>query len=182
MESPFEGRLIRLRAYEPEDESKLYEWYNDPEVTRHLMLRYPLSHATERDFIEQMKQPGHNNAHFAVVRKENGELIGGTGLAVPHPEIREGVLGISIGNKSFWDQGYGTDTMRTLCRFGFEMMNLHRIELEVYAENERARKVYERVGFRVEGTRRDAIFKYGRYQDIVVMGLLEGELNMGGDR
>ena len=50
------------------------------------------------------------------------------------------------------------------------------IQLEVYAENGRARKVYERVGFTVEGVRREAMSEYGRYQEIVTMGLLGGEL------
>jgi len=56
------------------------------------------------------------------------------------------------------------------------MMNLHRIELEVFADNARAVHVYEKVGFHMEGTRRRAIFKFGRYQDLHVMGLLEEEL------
>jgi RimJ/RimL family protein N-acetyltransferase len=176
MDSPYEGTLVRLRAVEPEDEPMLYQWFNDPEVTQNLMLRYPVSHASEREFLESVKQPNSSKAHFAVVTKDTHRMIGGATLEVGQPELREATLGIAIGDKEAWDHGYGTDTMRTLCRFGFEMMNLHRIQLEVYAENARARKVYERVGFTVEGVRRDAMFKYGRYQDIVMMGLLEGEL------
>jgi len=173
---PYEGNLVRLRAVEPEDEPLLYEWFNDWQVTENLMLRYPVSHATERDFLESTRQPNYEKAHFAVVRKETGQLIGGATLEAPQPELRQGTLGIAIGDKTSWDRGYGTDTMRTLCRFGFAMMNLHRIQLEVYAENERARKVYERVGFQVEGVRREAMYKWGRYMDVVMMGLLEGEL------
>ncbi|MBE0610648.1 MAG: GNAT family N-acetyltransferase, partial [Dehalococcoidia bacterium] len=71
-----------------------------------------------------------------------------------------------------------TDTMRTVCRFGFEMMNLHRIQLEVYANNARARHVYEKVGFVLEGCRRQALYKFGRYHDVLVMSLLEGELRL----
>jgi RimJ/RimL family protein N-acetyltransferase len=178
VQSPFEGRLVRLRAHEPEDEPLLYQWYNDPEITQHLALRYPLSHQSERQFIERTTQPGPNGAHFAVVLKDTGQLIGGAGLNIAFPENREAILGISIGDKDYWDRGYGTDTMRTLCRFGFEHMNLHRIQLDVYANNERARHVYERIGFQVEGRRREAVYKYGRYDDIIVMGLLEGELVM----
>jgi RimJ/RimL family protein N-acetyltransferase len=95
-----------------------------------------------------------------------------------HPENREAILGIAIGDRSYWDGGYGTDAMRVLCRFGFDMMNLHRIQLDVYEGNERAIHVYEKVGFQVEGRRREAMFKYGRYQDVIVMGLLSGELKM----
>jgi RimJ/RimL family protein N-acetyltransferase len=178
LQSPFEGRLVRLRALEPEDEPNLYEWYNDYEVTQHLMLRYPLSHATERQFIERQAQPAQAGTHFAICLKEDGRLIGGSGLTVALPENREARLGIAIGDKSYWDRGYGTDAMRTICRFGFEQMNMHRIELDVYSHNERARKVYEKVGFQVEGCRRQAVFKYGRYLDVIVMGVLEGELKL----
>jgi RimJ/RimL family protein N-acetyltransferase len=176
MESPFEGRLIRLRAREPEDEPLLYEWFNDPEVTEFLTVRYPLSHRNEREFIDANSAPAYQNANFAIVRKSDGTMIGGCSLEGASPENRSAILGIAIGDKSAWDGGYGTDTMRVLCRFGFEHMNLHRITLEVYAGNERAKHVYEKVGFKVEACRREAHFKYGRYSDVYLMGLLEGEL------
>lgn len=177
-DSPFEGRLIRLRAREPEDEPLLYTWFNDPEVTEYLSMRYPLSHAQERSFVEGTAVTGYFAANFAVVRRDTGELIGGVELKDLSPENRSAVLGIAIGDKRCWDGGYGTDTMRTMCRFGFEMMNLNRIELEVHAENARARHVYAKVGFQEEGVRRQAIYRAGRYQDMVVMGLLAGELRM----
>lgn len=178
MASPFEGRLIRLRAREPEDEPLLYRWFNDPEVTRHLTLRYPVSHATEREFIERAHAVSYQLASFAVETKAEARLIGGVSLEDTSPENRSATLGIAIGDKSYWDGGYGTDTMRTVCRFGFEMMNLHRIELHVYEGNQRARRVYEKVGFVEEGRLREAHFSYGQYQDVIVMGLLEGELRM----
>jgi RimJ/RimL family protein N-acetyltransferase len=57
-------------------------------------------------------------------------------------------------------------------------MNLHRIELWVFEENARARHVYEKVGFIEEGRLRDGMYKAGHYQDLIFMGLLEGELRM----
>lgn len=175
-QSPFQGKLVRLRAREPEDELLLYKWLNDPEVTEHLTVRYPVSHAAEREYIEHTHGVSYAIASFAVETLAEGRLIGGVSLEDTSPENRSATLGIALGDKTFWNGGYGTDTMRTICRFGFEMMNLHRIELDVYADNARARRVYENVGFATDGVRRDAVFKFGRYQDVVVMGLLEGEL------
>lgn len=176
MESPFEGRLVRLRAREPGDEPLLYRWFNDPEVTEHLTVRYPVSHEQERDYIEHAGAINYERASFAVETISEGRLIGGTGLEKSSPENRRATLGIALGDKQFWNGGYGTDTMRVVCRFGFETMNLHRIDLEVYARNARARRVYEKVGFHQEGVLRQAVYTRGRYEDIVVMGLLEGEL------
>lgn len=176
--SPFEGRLVRLRAREPGDEPMLFRWFNDAEVTRHLSIRYPLSHAQEKEFIERVSSIGYNHASFAVETLADGRLIGGCGLEHQSAEDRSAVLGIAIGDKASWDGGYGTDTMRTLCRVGFEVMNLHRIQLDVYASNERAIHVYEKVGFTIEGRRRDAVYARGQYEDVIVMGLLEGELRL----
>lgn len=177
-ESPFEGRLVRLRAREPEDEPQLYEWFNDPEVTEFLALRYPVSHQLEKSFIDRASDVGYFNANFALVTREEGRMIGGCGFEKVSAEDRHAELGIAIGDRAYWDGGYGTDAMRTLCRFGFEIMNLHRIQLDVYQGNLRAQHVYQKVGFRVDAVKRQAIYKFGAYQDVLTMGLLEGELRL----
>lgn len=174
--APLRGRLIRLRAHEPEDEALYYDWFNDPEVVQYLSVAYPFSHKQEREFVEANSAVAFASANFAVETLAEGQLIGSCSISHTSPENRSGLIGIAIGDKSRWDSGYGTDTMRTLCRVGFEVMNLHRLELDVYVENERARKVYERIGFRVEAHRRHAVFLGGRYHDVLRMGLLEGEL------
>ena len=66
--------------------------------------------------------------------------------------------------------------MRVVRRFGFEMMNLNRIHLDVFPENERAIRCYEKVGFAIEGRTREAIFKHGGYHDLILMSVLVGEL------
>jgi RimJ/RimL family protein N-acetyltransferase len=174
---PFRGRLVQLRAREPEEEPLNHEWFNDPEVTEFLTIRYPLSHRQQAEFIDRHSAPGYALASFAIVTLD-GKVIGGCDLGDNRPENREATLGIAIADKTYWDGGYGTDAMRVLCRFGFDMMNLHRIQLEVFASNARAIHVYEKVGFQQEGRRREAYFKYGRYDDVVIMGILEGELRM----
>ncbi|MEO8538285.1 MAG: GNAT family protein [bacterium] len=177
-ESRFQGRLVRLRAREPEDEALLFEWFNDPDVTEHLSMRYPISHKGEREFLVRSADVGYNNINFAIETLTDGTMIGGCDLHRVSAENRSGVLGIAIGDKAFWDGGYGTDAMRTLVRFGFDMLNLHRIELDVYANNLRAQHVYEKIGFQFEARKRKAIYKFGEYQDVLVMGILEGELRL----
>jgi RimJ/RimL family protein N-acetyltransferase len=168
------GRLVRLRALEPEDEPSLHAWVNDPVVTEYLSLRYPFSHRQESDYIASVST-GSESAQFGIVTLDEGRLVGDIGLHHGHPENRCATLGIMIGDRSRWGMGYGTDAVRTVCRFGFEVMNLHRIELEVFLDNSRAIAVYERVGFQHEGRRREAAYKGGRYHDSLVMGLLRQE-------
>lgn len=175
MRSPFEGKLVRLRAREPEDEPYHNQWFNDWDVVRYLGRRYPISHAQSLAMLEPDPRYGWSIG-FIIETLLEGDPIGQVFLGSASAEDRSAELGISIGDKSQWDGGYGTDAMRTVCRFGFDMMHLHRIELGVYADNERAVHVYERIGFRTEGRRREMYFKEGVYHDTLIMGLLEGEL------
>ena len=85
------------------------------------------------------------------------------------------MLGIVIGEKDCWGKGYGTDAMLTLCGFGFTQMNLHRIGLRVFPENQRAVTCYEKCGFEHEGRLREAIFKHGEYRDMLLMSILADE-------
>jgi RimJ/RimL family protein N-acetyltransferase len=65
--------------------------------------------------------------------------------------------------------------VRTMLKFGFETLNLHRVELEVFAFNPRALRCYEKAGFKKEGTRRQVHFYEGRYHDAFYMGILQEE-------
>ena len=175
-QSPFEGRLIRLRAREIEDAVPSYRWANDFDVTRNIKIRYPQSHNSQRDWSIANSSADYSRALFSIETLANRQAIGTCGLRTGPPENRSATLAIWIGEKTFWDGGYGTDAMLVLCRFGFEMMNLHRIELDVYADNPRAQHVYEKIGFVVEGRRRHDDFRAGGYRDTIMMGLLAGEL------
>lgn len=172
----YEGKLVRLRTMEPDDAERLHGWINDPEVREHLAARYPMSMANEAEWVESAKTIGYADARFAVESIGEGRHIGSLDIRTIGPENRRGELGLMIGDKSVWGQGYGVDMVRTGCRFGFDEMNLHRIELWVLGDNERAIHVYEKVGFVREGVARQAWFKGGRYLDMVLMGMLPGEL------
>lgn len=181
MQSPFEGSLVRLRAREPADAPFFHRVLNDPEITQYILMRYPISLGEERKYLESLPAQNWERTAFSIDTLA-GELIGSCALRGGNPEDRCATLGIWIGEKRHWNSGYGTDTMRVLCRFGFDHMNLHRIELEVFADNPRALRVYEKLGFRTEGCRRDADYRYSCYRDIVVMGLLREEFVEGRSR
>jgi RimJ/RimL family protein N-acetyltransferase len=171
-----QGALVRLRALEPEDEPFVYRWFNDPDVIDTLGGHYTRSHWFERDWLEKNKQPSYEKASFMIVSLDDDSPIGTVGLRNVSPENRAADLGIAIGDKTRWNRGYGTDAMRVVCRFGFTSMNLRRIELELYATNTAALRVYEKVGFKIEARRRLSMLRHGRYEDTLLMGLLSGDL------
>lgn len=169
------GALVRLRAPRPEDAESFYRWFNDPEATVGLGVRYPVTRQAERAWITAHAEPLEDRVRFAVETHE-GRLLGTCGLFGISKENRSAELGVALMEKAEWGKGYGTDTVRTLCRYGFAELNLHRIELMVFAFHERAIKTYERVGFVREAVAREAHWGRGKYDDDVYMSLLEGEL------
>ena len=175
MPRPLDGELVRLRAVEESDAAVMYRWGNDWETIKYLSAHYPRTMQFEREWVAK-GDPAYGNAQFIIETLGDANPIGWIGLHDASPEDRSADLGIAIGDHDRLEGGYGTDAMRVVCRFGFEMMNLNRIALTVFDWNTRAIRVYEKVGFKHEGVLREGIFKAGRWNNLVFMGLLRGEL------
>jgi len=82
---------------------------------------------------------------------------------------------ILLGNAEFRDRGLGTEASRLALAHAFEVVGVHRVELQVYAFNPRAKHVYDKIGFRYEGTRRQALRWDGQWIDSHVMAILAAE-------
>lgn len=170
---PLEGRLVRLRALEEDDLAPINRLLWQPEVSAHIAMSWPEPIAGTQAWWERTRT-SEDEAPFAIETLD-GLLIGNCSLREIDLKTRQANLGIFVG-QAFWNRGYGTDAVRTLCRFAVEEMNLQRVELHVYANNPRARRAYEKVGFKEEGRLRRGHFAGGRYVDVIVMGLLAEEL------
>jgi len=84
-------------------------------------------------------------------------------------------MGIGIGDKAYWGRGVGTEVMNILLRYVFTELNLHRLSLTVFEYNQRAIRLYEKCGFKIEGINREYHFRDGRRWDLVSMGILREE-------
>ncbi len=91
-----------------------------------------------------------HSQHYAI--STHSHLLIGH-IELDHIAWRSGdaELRIRIGEKAYWDQGFGTDAVRTLVRHAFSALGLTRVYLRVFAANRRAIRCYEKVGFRKEG-------------------------------
>ncbi len=172
------GEKIRLRAIERTDIPRFVRWMNDPEVTQYLLISSPLSFAMEEKwFDEQLQRPPHQGQILGieVQRADDWVHIGNTGLHDVDLVNRTAEFGIVIGEKEYWNRGYGTQATRLMLKHGFENLNLNRIYLEVFETNPRAMQTYLKAGFTREGVFRQAIFKNGRYIDAIFMSILQSE-------
>jgi len=181
------GKRVRLRAIEREDIPTFVRWLNDREVTQFLLVNSPFSKAMEEEWFEgQLKHPPHEGQVLAIEAKVGDQWlhIGNTGIHQVDPVNHSAEFGILIGEKAYWNQGYGGEATRLALQHGFDDLNLHRIFLRVYANNPRAIACYTTAGFVLEGALRQAIYKNGAYIDEIVMGILKSEwdgLKSGGE-
>jgi RimJ/RimL family protein N-acetyltransferase len=171
------GNRIRLRGVERSDLPHFKEWLNDPEIIEGLALYLPLSLEDEEQWFEGLSKRDAAEKPLCIEIKEGGgwRPIGNMSFFNLEWTNRCAEVGIFIGDKSLWNQGYGTESMRLLLQHGFETLNLHRIYLRVYSTNPRARRSYEKVGFVLEGTLREAVYRHGKYADIHVMSVLRSK-------
>ncbi len=171
------GKRIRLRAIEPEDLPHLARWRNDPDVIENLLIHTPRSSLDEQQWYENlMKRPDEEHPLAIEVNNQNQwTLIGSTRYHTIDWKNRSVEIGICIGDKNYWDQGLGCDTMRLMVRHAFNNLNLNRVYLFVFESNERAKKSYLTAGFVEEGRLRQDVYKNGRYLDVFVMGILRSE-------
>ncbi|NOY97841.1 MAG: GNAT family N-acetyltransferase [Chloroflexi bacterium] len=173
------GERIRLRGVERDDIPRFVAWFNDPEVTEGLTMYLPMTTWEEEQWFENLsKRPAEERPLAIEARLENGwQHIGSCGFHNIEWTNRAAEVGIAIGDKSVWNQGYGTETMRLLLEHGFETLNLNRIFLRVHESNLNAVRSYEKVGFVHEGRMRQAVYKHGKYEDMFLMSVLRSEWN-----
>jgi [ribosomal protein S5]-alanine N-acetyltransferase len=168
------GPTVYLRPLEKADAPVLATWFNDPEVTRYLVTYRPMSVAAEEEFVSKMNV-NELELGVGIVVRETERFIGTAGLHKTDLRNRHTSFGISIGDKSAWGKGYGTETTRLMVKHAFEALNLNRVWLWVIEFNQRGLRAYEKVGFRVEGRLRQDTFREGRYWDTIVMAILREE-------
>jgi RimJ/RimL family protein N-acetyltransferase len=171
------GKRIRLRRDERSDLPKFVEWLNDPEVRRYLLMGLPISQANEDGWFENMlKRPPEEQPFAIEIRDGDGwRLIGNCGFFDIDQRARSSEVGIFIGDKSCWNQGYGAEVMRLLLQVGFGTLNLNRIFLRVDAANKGGIRAYEKAGFVHEGRFRQGTYRDGQYEDVLFMSALRSE-------
>ena len=170
----YEGKRIYFRPVEVEDEPLLKRFINNPANWRFLRHGQPLNSVREREWIESLGKSTTDYV-FGVALKQQDRLIGVTGLHQVNAVNRSAVFGINVGDTAFQGRGYGREATELVLKYAFEELNLNRVELAVYADNWRAIRMYQKVGFVQEGCARQARYNNGRYQDEYRFAILRSE-------
>lgn len=163
------GDLVVLRPLGPQDVDDLMQALSDTE-----MLRLTGTHTTfTREQIEShcaSRDEHDDRLDFVVLDRRSGEFLGDLAITDLNPVNLSCGFRIALRTRET-GRGYGTDAASLIVEHLFGI-GIHRIELEVFAFNPRARRVYEKVGFRLEGTLRDALLWDGVWVDAHLMAML----------
>jgi RimJ/RimL family protein N-acetyltransferase len=168
------GEFVRLTRITKEDLPTINEWGQHIEYLR-LLSRSQAFPTILEDMNWLMEVEREENPTFAIRALEENTLVGICAFKEVRWQARTTYFWIGIGDPANRGRGYGTDATRVLLRYAFMEMNLNRVGLEVFSNNERAIASYKKVGFIHEGTVRDYIFRDGQYLDMHLMGMLRRE-------
>ena len=161
-----------------EDRLLFLEWFNDPQITRWLSWRdeTPLTEEEEIKWIEEL--PNKKDWKVFVIEARIGDTTIPIGICSLHDidfKNQHAGLGVTIGEKEYQDKGYGTEAARLLINHAFKKLNLNRIESTALEYNNRSIRVLTKLGYKYEGRRRKCVLKNGKFEDVLIFGLLRHE-------
>ncbi|MBM4402838.1 MAG: GNAT family N-acetyltransferase [Candidatus Cloacimonetes bacterium] len=167
------GEKCYLSPISMDDVEKYTEWVNDLEVGQFVLFAAAvIDMDKERKMLEKLMQ---NSVTFAIIEKDTNKVIGNCGLHDVNEVHRRATFGIFIGEKNFWNQGIGSEATALILDYGFNILNLNNITLEVVEYNHRGIRCYEKIGFKYVGRRRKYMFMAGSYYDTLVYDILAEE-------
>ncbi|MEN0128614.1 MAG: GNAT family protein [Brevundimonas sp.] len=178
MEKPtLQGEMITLRPIRPDDAEAMWEMLADPEGNRLTGTTRTFSRA-EIDAWCASRATAEGRYDFAVTANGDDTFRGEIVLNEVDEVVRSANLRLSMG-PTYRGRGYGTEGIMLMLGFAFDGIGLHRVELDVLSINARAKSLYENLGFRVEGRKRDAYRDGDGYCDAIIMAILEDEYRAG---
>jgi RimJ/RimL family protein N-acetyltransferase len=179
------GQLVRL---EPLTLAVLEDYavaLAEPEIRRLTGARATFDRAKIEAWLAT-RGDQHDRADWAVFRVRDGAFLGEAVLNEVDLENESANYRVWLAGPQVFGQGYGTEITRLVVDYALGTCGLHRVTLGVYDFNPRARRVYEKCGFRYEGRRRNALLREGQWHDELLMAtsprLTDGAPVGAGDR
>jgi RimJ/RimL family protein N-acetyltransferase len=164
---------LRLRALRAEDAGALFAIFSDPVVCRYLSWGTWASIDVARERAERYvrEMAAGESVTLLIVRKEDDAVLGDCTLFSFDAQCRRAEVGYSLATAA-WGRGYVQEAVGALLQFGFDAMDLHRVEADIDPLNAASARSLERLGFVREGLLRERWIVEGQVSDSAIYGLL----------
>ncbi|MBC5774443.1 GNAT family N-acetyltransferase [Pontibacter sp. KCTC 32443] len=173
MSQNLETARLQLRPVRPSDADFILKGLSDTRVTTYYAVHYDTPEAVQEQmqFYDNLQQTG-TGIWWVFSLRGATDLIGACGYSSLETENRKAEIGFWL-LPEHWGKGYIPEAAKAILKYGFESMNLHRIEAIVEGGNAQSEKVLQKLGFTREGRLRDREIKNGHFIDLVHYSLLE---------
>jgi RimJ/RimL family protein N-acetyltransferase len=181
MRSYWEGSRVRLRAVEPGDWEIHHEWDQDSEMMRLLdRVHIPRSREGTRRWAEQqaLRDPENDNFHFEA-ETLSGELVGSVNAHDCDRRVGAFEIGIAI-RPEHQRKGYATEAIALVLRYYFHELRYQKVNAYIDDRNEPSLRLFQSLGFQLEGRLRRLIYSGGRHYDYIAYGLTIEEFDASG--
>jgi len=170
------GQLVGLRAIERDDLSKLMEWRNKPEYRRYFREYHELSAVHQTNWFDKVVMGDRQTIMFAIIELKSGRLLGACGLCYIDFVNRNADFSIYIGADDVYiDDKFAPDAARIMKKYGFEELNLHRLWSEIYDFDDPKKKLFEKLGFSLDGRFRESHWAEGKWSDSLFYSVLSSD-------
>lgn len=172
----FETERLLLRKIAATDLDDMFRYASDPEVTKYVLWDTHQTLEDTRQFLDYALEAYRNEdvSPWGIECKENGKFIGTIDFVSWSERHRTAEIGYTIG-RPYWGKGYMTEAARELLKFGFEHMDLLRIQARCFPENIGSERVMQKLGMTYEGTLRQAMNLRGTQMDLKQYSILREE-------
>lgn len=167
---------LTLRPFVPDDAPRVRELagaYEVAQTTLNLPHPYPEGAAEAWIATHGPAWDAGERATYAIAEREGGALVGAIALAISAQHAR-GELGYWVG-VPYWNRGYATEAARALAGLAFGALGLHRVQARHFVRNPASGRVMQKLGMRPEGVNREAMRRWGRFEDVAMYAILAGE-------
>ncbi len=171
-----EGPSVRLRPLVPSDYPSVMGWYSDPElVAPHDRFVTDTPEEFARGVESAVADPSSLAPRFAVERRAERDLAGIVGYYRAHPVLEYLEAWYLIGNPAARGRGVGREAVGLLVDHLFRTTSVERVGTSIDVDNTPSVRLVERLGFRLEGTLRSALYHHARWHDVRVYGIIRSE-------
>lgn len=171
-----ETERLKLRKLSMRDASDIFEYASIPEVAENVTWSYHRNISDTLYFLKYVTQQYKDGipSPWGIVHKESNKIIGTIGFHIWVLAYKYAEAGFAISNK-YWNNGYTTEAFKEVIKFGFQKLNLNRIEATCKLNNFASEKVMIKCGLTYEGIMREKLFAKGEFHDLKLYSILKSE-------